>query len=599
MIQYPRFVVVLFLALVSLAVSARAQHDAAAAPLAAPISIFSRDSGAGQPSATVGEQQAMRDLDDIARLRKAGVRTEYDLMDASWFAPESGYRTLRPGGWPNGPDAWLASCRAQDIRPGIRIGGNAIAAQTPSDRIPAAWKDSLGDDGRSLSLFEGGYLSDLMSALQSWYDRGVRLFDFDSIDLGAATPAAAGKLGPAEIASRNAAAFRQALQAFGDKNPEAVLLVSTLPGTDAHLAASLLASANAAGQNPAHTRSIQLGAFTLVSTGALSQPQSLQTDFSRTLDIEGDEFVRRLEQSGVALAQIESSGFTASGDADAGMHAWKGPFLLSMARGGWVNSLHGDLSLIRNDDARWMARVQRLFLDLQQRGHLRSFGGAAGSGQPYGFAASSPRGSVYVVVNPGQASAALALPAVGPRQFNQAKGRVQFSDVGFTPRLTGSSIVLGPGQMAMVGYGAFAGSVFDFGVERDVIIPRDVKPVEANFYSTETGALVASFEPPIDGVVRLILRPRASGGKASLDPDFDSGGLGNNAPQAVTLDATQYGRPIPVRLDNGNRLQHGIGWMVGEIDVDDLTPGVPLVVQFHSSNSDMASLEASAYAVEY
>jgi hypothetical protein len=42
-----------------------------------------------------------------------------------------------------------------------------------------------------------------------------------------------------------------------------------------------------------------------------------------------------------------------------------------------------------------------------------------------------------------------------------------------------------------------------------------------------------------------------------------------------------------------------LGWAVGEIDVNDLTPGVPLVVRLHSNDNDTASVDASAYAVEY
>jgi hypothetical protein len=35
-------------------------------------------------------------------------------------------------------------------------------------------------------------------------------------------------------------------------------------------------------------------------------------------------------------------------------------------------------------------------------------------------------------------------------------GRIQFRDAGFVPQLKGDQITLGPGQMAMVGYGGYA-----------------------------------------------------------------------------------------------------------------------------------------------
>src|SRR5882724_2666718 len=41
------------------------------------------------------EELAMRELDEIARLRSFGVHFDYYMMDAFWFAPDGGYRTWR------------------------------------------------------------------------------------------------------------------------------------------------------------------------------------------------------------------------------------------------------------------------------------------------------------------------------------------------------------------------------------------------------------------------------------------------------------------------------------------------------------------------
>jgi hypothetical protein len=600
--RFSRFVIVLILALAALLTVfvpvASGQSVSLSSQLPVPIAVYSHGSMHGQAYAAtpVDEQQAMRDLDELQRLKSAGVRTDYDMIDGSWFTPGGAYRTLRPAAWPNGPDAWIAKCRAAGIRPGLRIDGNVVPMQAASAPIPLQWKDSLAEDGRSLSFFEGRFLPDLMAALQSWYDRGVRLFEFGAVNLSSSTPASAATLRPAEIASRNETALRQALQAFRDKNRDAVVLVFTERGLHLHPPAQ--AAANRDAHNPglsARSASSQLGTLTLVSTGALAPSASPQANLWRSIDIESDTTVRRLEQSGLPLAQIDSAGFAVSGDS--GMHAWKGSFLLSMARGGWMNSIHGDLSLIQDGDALWMSRVQRLFLSLQQQGSMHSFGGSPNSGQAYGFAGATKRGSIYIVVNPGQTLAKLTLPAPELNHFEFHSGRVQFQDAGFTPRLSGSSIILGPGQMAMVGYGVFARKSFNFGVQEDVIIPHSVELVDADFHSTDTGALEGSIDPPISGVVRLVVYPRA--GDSRLSSDSNSGTTGENTDQAFSLVATQYGRHIPVRLDDGSKLGGTLGWAVGEIDVNDLTPGVPLVVRLHSSDNDMASLEASAYAVEY
>jgi hypothetical protein len=587
----PRFFVFL-LALVPLAArTSPAQRAALANGSSTPISVFNHDSAYGEFPAPVNEAQAMRELDELARLKSAGMHSDFALMDASWFVPASAYRTLRAPDWPHGAGAWMARCAAIGVRPGLRIEGNAAPMQSATPQLPTQWRDSLTGDGRSLSLSDGGFLPDVMAAMQTWYDRGVRLFEFDSVDLTAVTAASATKLSQSEIANRNAVALRLAFEAFGTRNRDAVLVITLKPGINerqAHLAQAVLSGeANHAGQNEK-----QLGAFALVSTGFPSPQAAPQANLWRAVDIESDDSVRRLEQSGLSLAQIESDGFTASGNADSGMRAWKGAYMLSLARGGWVNAVHGDLALISDDDARWMGRAQRLFFTLQQEGHLHSFGAAAGSGEPYGFAGSTAHGSVYVVVNPGETIAQVALPSAG--SVHDEGGRVQFEDAGFAPRLNGNTITLGPGQMAMVGYGAFAAPAYRLGVQEDVIIPRSVEQVDADFHANDAGALEASIEPPMSGVVRLVVRPRA--GEAQKDSAKKDSA---EADQDFTLVATQYGRPIPVRLDDSGKQGAGQGWAVGEIDVNDLTPGVPLVVEVHSSDSAMASLEADAYAVEY
>ena len=106
------------------------------------------------------------------------------------------------------------------MRPGMWFSTNTLV------KIQAApqWKDSLNKDGGAMSFSEGGFLPDFMNVLQFWYDRGIRMFKFDFVDLNAATPGTAATLSKAEIKERNATAFRDALRTFRQKNPEAVLI---------------------------------------------------------------------------------------------------------------------------------------------------------------------------------------------------------------------------------------------------------------------------------------------------------------------------------------------------------------------------------------
>jgi hypothetical protein len=176
---------------------------------------------------------------------------------------------------------------------------------------------------------------------------------------------------------------------------------------------------------------------------------------------------------------------------------------------------------------------------------------------------------------------------------------VQFRDAGFAPRLNGSTITLGPGQMAMVGYGAYAAPAYSFGVQEDVVIPSSIESVFADFHLQAPRALEARFEPPMHGVLRVIVRPRSPGGLTLTAPvprDPEKSGIISNP---ISFQATQSGRPIPVRIENSGGSGAGLPWLVGELDVNDLTPGVPVEVRFHSDKFDPAELEGSAYAIEY
>ncbi len=584
-----------FLAACMAGASASAQHQTASSELLAPIVVYSHLSPTGEFSdaSTLNETLALRQIDDLVRLKQAGLRFDYDLMDATWFAAAGSYHTGPTLDWPKGPGAWIAKCRAAGIRPGLRVGGN-VAAPT---QAPPAWKDSLDQDGRSLSLFEGGFLADFISALQSWHDRGIRLFVLDSLNLAAATPATAAKLTRDEIVARNSAALRQALESFRKSNRDTVVLISSIP-SNPESPAGPSAAGDAPGAEPAANPPAKLlEGFEFLSIGQPRPSVTPQADFRRSVDIESDARVRRFEQSGVLLQQIDSDGFTVG--FGSGIHAFRGAFLLAMARGGWVNTVHSDLHLIQDNDLRWMARAQSLFLELQAQGRIHSFGAAPGSAQPYGFAAASPRGSVYVVINPGQAVASLALPPAPPLQSLQGAGRVQFRDAGFSPRLSGNSITLGPGQMAMVGFGAYAAPTYSFGTQEDVIIPNSIESVAAEFHFTAPRALEARFDPPMHGVLRVVVRPRSPGGLTLATPVIRDAHKSGALSDPFTFQATQGGRPIPVRIQNSGGSGADVPWLVGELDVNDLTPGVPVEVRFHSEKVDPSDLEGSAYAIEY
>ena len=68
------------------------------------------------------EQLAMKEMDELLRLRRNGVRFDYYMMDAFWYAKDGAYRTWRKSTWPDGPDRWLVRYMRNGIKPGMWFG---------------------------------------------------------------------------------------------------------------------------------------------------------------------------------------------------------------------------------------------------------------------------------------------------------------------------------------------------------------------------------------------------------------------------------------------------------------------------------------------
>ncbi len=137
--------------------------------------------------------------------------------------------------------------------------------------------------------------------------------------------------------------------------------------------------------------------------------------------------------------------------------------------------------------------------------------------------------------------------------------------------------------------------------------PRSVDPIDVDFKTGDSGAIEASFNPPIQGVVRIVVQAKAPANHS----DQDSSAAGRSFQgkrKSMTLEVTQWDRSIPFRLVSQNIRHRFFGsrasLLVAEVDVNDLTPGVPVRVRVYSdlplqSDSAQTDLEAYAYAVVY
>lgn len=130
---------------------------------------------------------------------------------------------------------------------------------------------------------------------------------------------------------------------------------------------------------------------------------------------------------------------------------------------------------------------------------------------------------------------------------------------------------------------------------------RLIEPLNATFHTAAPGTIEASLDPPIAGVLRIVVRARApegqpqSGGRTgAYQPE--------SASQLLILEVTQSDRPIPFRVVSQSNQHHLVSQppvLIADIDVNDLTPGVQVHLRVHSNLTDPPDLEARAYQVVY
>jgi len=536
------------------------------------------------------EELAMKELNEIVRLKKLGVHFDYYMMDAFWFDPDGGYRSWRKPNWPNGPDRWITACQQNGLKPGLWFSTNTLV------KINAApqWKDSLNSKGGSMSFADGGFLLDFMSVLQYWYDHGIRAFKFDFVNLDAATPANERAFTPGEIRQRNADAFRDALKKFRVKNPDVLLVAFNGFGGDMESTAGPFPF-----RNPIDLRWLEV--FDSMYSGDPRPSDVPETNFWRSMDIYSDHMVRRYEQSGLPLERIDSTGMMIGNTGTIyyrKTNAWQGMLWGMMARGGWVNTIHGNLEFLDPEKARWFARAQHLFAVLQAEGRTKTFGGLPGNVEPYGFGALDSVGSVYTVVNPAQTVQELVLPKLSRVQAPLGVGEIIFRDAGFHPILHGDRVTLGPGQMAAIGFGRYASPAMNFGTQQDVVIPKSIAVMPANFQPAGNNAIQAVVEPPARGDLRITFQQRDEQG--NITRSWPGGPpTGKSVATVLKISAEQNGEPLPIAISYDKLVWSGLSWGAGEIAADKLAKSGPITIRCLSEEKGTVRLEAHVYAVTY
>ncbi len=564
-------------------------HNSEFNGLKEPIFVYNNWSAYDELSDNVAQTEtlAMSELDEVIRLKTNGVKIDYYVMDAFWFAKDGGYRTWHKEHWPNGPDKWLNGCKENNIKPGMWFSTNLVSmgGKTALDIIPE-WKDSLGADPNILCLFDGGYLKHLSDTLQMWYDKGVRLFKFDFAYFEAVTAALKPKFSPEEIKEKNKTAFMKMLQDFRAKNNDVVITGYNGFGGDME---------NTFTPFDKKIDGRWLDTFDTLYCGDPRFSDVPMMNIWRSQDNYSDHQVTAYHAYGMPIKRIDNCAFMIGKTGTCyyrANHCWKGMLILELARGGWMNVYHGNLELLSDEDAKWFAKTQRLFCPLQKLNSTETFGSVPGKGKPYGFKASSTKGIVCTVINPSQQIETITLPA------NSSTSKILYNDGGFKPRLKGNELVLGAEQMAVVGFDEYVHEQYDLGIDETINIPLAIIPIEANFTTTKKNTTEADVKAVAGKNMRIILQ------------QFNSNGLphrvwGESPPNGRKMDSylginvTQNDKALPRNVEYNKMIWSGLSWAAVEIDKKDIDFSKPLHVQCYSNEVDELKLKADVYAVRY
>lgn len=556
----------------------------------APVFIYNNWSSYDELSdnTPLTEELAMKELEEVVRLKKSAVQIDYYLMDAFWFDKRGGYREWHKEHWPNGPDKWFATCKENNIKPGMWFSTNYIGAgnKTFLQVIPE-WKDSVATDPNIVCLFTGGYLQHLQETLQIWYDKGVRLFKFDFAYFEAATEAVNETHLPDEIKEMNRLALMSMLKQFRNKNNDVLITGYNGFGGD-------MENTFTSFRKTVDIRWLEV--FDTIYCGDPRFSDIPAINIWRSQDIYSDHMVRQFEFNGLPLKRIDNCAFmtgktgTCYYRAD---HAWKGMLILELARGGWVNVYHGNMELIDDINAVWFAKVQSLFHHLQRYGLSSTFGGIPGMGKPYGFKMEGINGTVITIINPSQVAAVIELP-VG----NFLSSSIIYSDGGFHPLLKNKTIELGPEQMAVVGFDEYASEKYNLGIDETIRIPASSIKVNTSFTGTAKNTIETKINVVKNNHLRILFQqfdakgfPRRSWGGAPPD--------GKKMNEILKIIVKQGTKIIPQYIEYDKMIWSGLSWAACEINPKDIDFSKPVEIVCTSAETDALVLKAEVYELKY
>lgn len=534
------------------------------------------------------EKLVKKELNALLRLKKRGVQFDYFVLDEGWADPSSGCRKFDPNYWTNGYYSWLQSCKENHLLPGLWFPVNILGMGKLFWMNPLPeWENSICNN-HYVSLSKGNFLEYHIATFQLWYNRGIRLFKLDFADFNVKTSDQI-NLNTDEIIEKNENALYNALVEFRKKNNEAVFLAYN--GFGGEMKDTF----------PVFTKNVNNKWLDVFDSMYCGDPRPADVpcfNFWRSKELYSDHMVRQFEFNNIPLQRIDNSSFMIGNTGTCYYRQkqnWKGMLILSLARGGWINTYYGDISLLNDEDGKWFSKTQSLFYELLLIGNTSSFGPIPGIGNTYGYITQNGLDGFVTIVNPTQKINQVVIPNIQPDT-----SLILFSDGGYIPKINKNCVSIGSEQMIVIGFGKYASDNYQMGIQEDVNIPNKIQKVPfLNLSENPFCKIIQINELPSKGSIRIIFRQKELNGRPHRTKG-EASPNGKSMAEYLTLEAYQSENEIPIIINYDKQIWSGLSWVVGEVQLELLNTKLPIEIHFSSIEPlSNLNISCSVLSVKY
>ncbi len=532
------------------------------------------------------EEMTMTVLDTLARWKEEhGVAFDYYLVDCFWYARPGDYQKFNSETWPNGFEPARKRMEELGMKPGLWL--DVTGGQVTGNE---AWAGSLDAfNNHHYCLFDGPYgqglLDAMMHAAEEW---GVRMFKFDFANFYAVS-ARCRDLERGEVYAQNVSAFREICRSVKERHPDVLMLAYNgfihLPGFLDNTTGAVLP-----GIDPAW-----LGVMDYLYSGDPRPADLPCTSLRRAVDMYQDHTVYKFHRSGIPLDRIDDHGCMVGGTNTAyylGQRGWRRTWVQTLARGSRKAHFYGDVTLLEDDDVRFLKAARDLFFGLySQDAETRLLGGVPCQSPLHGFQTGAASDGLLVLVNASPEPEDVYFPVAGLERAS-----VLFHDEGHVPECEVSdgalSVRLAPEQMALVGLGEKADEQFQLGVNSggDPVSPN-ARRLDLAFdgehgdcechTSGQYLASAAAHEQDLS-VLRLSFRLRDGSSAARRTMD-----RGETVSDALRIEVRADRRTVaPLALVPGVKVWSGCSWVTGLYSLSELTGADEVLIRFHCPDAE-------------